>query len=265
MRIVLDCAYGACSFYAPEIFRLFGAQVIPLHTHYNGTNINDQCGAVHPQALQRAVLENNADIGFAFDGDGDRVITVNSEGIVKDGDDLLAMLTHHPTYMREQAVVATSMSNQGLHDYLAQVGKQLIRTQVGDKYIVQELQKQNLLLGAEQSGHIIVRDYSNSGDGIFAALRILQTIQITGNKNLTTFSKYPQLTINIPVSHKKDLRQNPMQTYIQAHEQQCKAGRLLVRYSGTENVLRLMIEHPDEQQARIIINSLANVLHKELS
>jgi phosphoglucosamine mutase len=152
-----------------------------------------------------------------------------------------------------------------LHDYLAQVGKQLIRTAVGDKYIVQELQKQNLLLGAEQSGHIIVRDYSNSGDGIFAALRILQTIQITGNKNLTTFKKYPQLTINIPISHKKDLHQNPMQAHIQAYEQQCKAGRLLVRYSGTENLLRLMIEHPDEQQARIIINSLANVLHKELS
>jgi phosphoglucosamine mutase len=265
MRIVLDCAYGACSPYAPEIFKLFGADVLALHTRYTGTNINEQCGAVYPAALQRTVVDDKADIGFAFDGDGDRVIAVNHDGMIKDGDDILALLTNHPAYAQQQTIVATSMSNQGLHDYLAHTGKTLVRTAVGDKYVLQELQARNLLLGAEQSGHVMLRDYSNSGDGIFAALRIAQTIQITGNTSFTTFTKYPQLAINIPVTHKKDLLQEPINNHIKTHEQHCKAGRLLVRYSGTENVLRLMIEHPDEKQARSIITSLATILHKELS
>lgn len=265
IRIVIDCAYGACSYYAPEIFTYFGAQVIALHTAYNGTNINHECGALHPEKLQHAVIEHAAHIGFAFDGDGDRVIVINDKGNIKDGDDILALLTTHPLYASSSSIVATTMSNKGLETYLHKKGKTLIRTTVGDKYVAQELEHHNLLLGAEQSGHIILRDYVNSGDGIFAALRILETVQLTNNYAFETFTKHPQAYINIPVNYKKDLTEEPLQSHIATHQQQCTDGRVVVRYSGTENVLRLMVEHPDIVQARALITSLAKLLQKELS
>ncbi len=265
ITIVLDCAHGAAWSLAPTIFTAFGAEVIALHNKPNGININKQSGAIHPQALQKAVVAHKAAIGFAFDGDGDRVMAVNKQGQLKNGDDILALLLEHPAYKNEQMVVGTSMSNQGFENYLEKRGKSLLRAQVGDKYVAQEMVKHNSLLGGEPSGHIIARDYLTTGDGIFNALRIIQALQHTGNWEMTTFTKYPQIIINVPVTHKPKLDTEPLASLIAASSAQIRQGRIIVRYSGTEPLLRIMIEEEQFEQAQAIGSHLAQQLKKELS
>ncbi|MDP3889561.1 MAG: phosphoglucosamine mutase, partial [bacterium] len=181
ITVVLDCANGATYKVAPELFQTLGAHPIVLHDSPTGTNINADCGSLFPNTLQHAVLKHNATLGFAFDGDGDRVIIVNKDGEIKNGDDILALLTSHPNYQNQKQIVGTIMSNQGLSSFLGEKGKQMIRTQVGDKYISKLLEQEQLLLGGEQSGHIIMRDYLSTGDGIFTALRITETMILTNN------------------------------------------------------------------------------------
>ncbi len=265
MTIVIDCANGATSTIAPQIFTAQGATVIPLFNQPNGTNINQQCGSLHTEALQKAVLENRATIGFAFDGDGDRVIAVSRNGIIKDGDDLLALLTHHPCYAGQQQIVGTIMSNKGIEEYFQCFDKQLTRVPVGDKEITASLVASDTLLGGEPSGHIIMRDYLSSGDGIFTALRILETIQKTGNWDMVTFTKYPHLLINVPVTYKKDLSTPTIQSIITHYQNSIPHGRIQVRYSGTEAVLRIMIEDRDYNTAYHIGNELSVHLQNLLS
>ena len=263
-KIVLDCAHGAASTSAPLLFTRAGAQVIAINAQPTGKNINQQCGSTHPEGLQKAVAEHKSDYGFAFDGDGDRIIAVTSEGVVKDGDDIVALLSTHPDYSSQKIIVGTLMSNYGLQEYLTSKDKALIRAAVGDKWVSQELEKNNALLGGEQSGHIIMKDYLASGDGLYTALKICQTIELTHNYLMHTFEKYPQILINLPVKIKKDLSERSLARLIKDHTDQIIAGRLIVRYSGTEDLLRIMIEDKDTLQAHTIGNSLARVLAQEL-
>ena len=212
------------------------------------------------------VLKHNADIGFAFDGDGDRITMVNKKGEIKDGDDILALLTtSHPLYKKDTAIVGTVMTNKGLELFLKQQHKTLIRTEVGDKFVAQALDQKKLILGGEQSGHIIAHDYLNIGDGIFAALRVIQAIKETDNWDLITFKKYPQVTISVPIKEKKDLNSSPLAAIIASSKKQLKAGRLLVRYSGTECMLRVMVEEETHDDAYYLCTNLSQKLQKELS
>lgn len=263
-KVVLDCAHGATSYSAPALFRAVGAQVIAINRTPNGTNINDQCGALHLEPLQKIMQQEQADIGFAFDGDGDRVMIITHEGTIKNGDDMLTLLSTHPLYRGEQNIVGTIMSNHGLDLFLCTQNKRLVRTPVGDKYIADYLQKHHALLGGEQSGHIILRDYLPTADGMVTALRVIETIQQTNNWALQTFTHYPQTFVNVPIGRKKDLQDPTIAAIIADHETQLHTGRLVVRYSGTENLLRIMVEDAEQQTAQRIGNTLARILQKEL-
>ncbi len=263
--IVLDCAQGATHTVAQTIFQQLGATTHMLHGTPNGININQGCGALHPELLAQAVVGHRADAGFAFDGDGDRVVAVGADGTIHNGDTILALLLDHPRYQDTPQVVGTSMSNHGFAHFLAQRGKTLLRTNVGDKHVALALETHNLLLGGEQSGHIIVRDYLNTGDGIFIALRLLETLCLNGNWAMKTFSPYPQILINVPVLEKKDLSTPPFSTIIRDYENQLHAGRCVIRYSGTENLLRIMIEDDTLEHATFIGTALSQKLSKVLN
>ncbi len=265
LKIVLDCANGATYKIAPEIFEELGAQVITIANSPDGKNINKNCGALHPENLKKIVLKNNADIGFAFDGDGDRLIAVNQDGEILDGDDILALLLTHPKFKDIKKLVGTIMTNHGLELFLEKNDKQLIRTSVGDKYIAAKLASENLLLGGETSGHIIMKDYINSGDGIFNALRIVQTAIITNNWKLKNFTKTPQIMLNLTVKHKRDLSIDPYKKIIAKHKKLLNLGRVVVRYSGTENLLRVMVEDIKETTAKDIAKKLAQELKLSLN
>src|SRR5579872_4867145 len=264
-KIVLDFAHGATYMLAPRIFAALGATTIALHHEPNGMNINNNCGSLHPEALQQAVTAHNADIGFAFDGDGDRVIAVSRSGEIKDGDDMLALLLAHPHYKETKTVVGTEMTNQGFELYLRERGKELIRTRVGDKYVAQRLEADDLFIGGEPSGHIITRDYLNTGDGIFTALRLLESLTISNNWDMETFQKFPQILINIPIRFKKDLGTSPIAEIIDATHAQLQSGRVVVRYSGTEDVLRIMVEDRELSDVQRLSSYLSQALAQELS
>ena len=260
----LDCAHGATYKIAPSLFKQFGAYTHVINRHPNGTNINHECGSVYPEQLQKEVIKHNADAGFAFDGDGDRVIAVNKNGEVKNGDDILALLLAHSNYKKQSALVGTCITNYGFERFLQQHDKKLIRAAVGDKYVVQKLYEHDLLLGGEQSGHIIMRDYLDSGDGIFTALRVLQTMIQTSNWTMNSFTTYPQVQINIPIYEKKDLSKEPIASIIATHKTRLPDGRLVVRYSGTENVLRIMVEDTDATHAEFLAHDLSHALQNQL-
>lgn len=263
-KIVLDVANGATYNIAPFIFNKLGAQVIAMNNVPNGVNINQNCGAIDTQCLKQEVLKNKADFGFAFDGDGDRVIAINNSGIIKDGDDLLAILSTHPDYINSKIIASTVMANQALEVFLKNQNKKLIRTAVGDKNIVLALQENNLLLGGEQSGHIILKNIINTGDGILVALKTIEAIQYNNNINLVTFEKYPQVLLTIPITIKRDLKSSPLCELIDKNSSNLKNGRVLVRYSGTENSLRIMVEDECEEKTRATANNLAQALQQYL-
>lgn len=265
ITVVLDCAHGATFSVAPAIFSSLGATVIATHIHPDGININSCCGSLHPEALITSVYEHGADIGFAFDGDGDRVIAVTKDGRIKDGDDLLEILLQHNDYRAVDCLVGTVMTNKGLENLLTQRNQKLIRTKVGDKYVAQELERNNLPLGGEASGHIIIKDYLATGDGIFVALKALESMILSGNMLMQTFEKHAQIIFNITVTHKKDLADPSIRPIIDQHEQTLPDGRVLVRYSGTENVLRIMAEAPLHLSAETCATSLASQLAHALN
>lgn len=265
IKIILDCANGATHAVAPAIFKRLGATVIAIHNQPNGFNINEQCGATNPDSLKQAVLLEQAAIGFAFDGDGDRVIAVNKNGHLLDGDDILALLSHHEKYKNNTAIVGTIMSNQALAQYLQEQQKTLIRANVGDKHVAQQLQVNNSSLGGEPSGHIICTDYAPGGDGIFAALRIVEALKQNDNWSMKTFEKFPHILVSVAIKIKKDLTKSPLADIIAASAQQLPHGRVLVRYSGTEPVLRIMVEDEDKARAEKVCLELQRVCIKELT
>jgi len=269
--IVLDCANGATHRLAPCIFERCGARVIPLHDDPNGININEKCGSQYPESLQEAVRKYKADAGFAFDGDGDRVIAVtrviagSDKCIVKDGDDILALLLDNQHYADQQYVVGTIMTNEGFNVYLNEKNKTLLRTPVGDKYVAQKLEEIGANLGGEQSGHTILCDYLKTGDGIMTALRVMETIINANNMDMNTFERYPQILINIPIKIRRDLTQEPLAGIIKKYENLLHSGRILVRYSGTENLIRVMVESLDEKNIKTIARNLANEIKNILA
>lgn len=263
-KIILDVAYGATYICAPSIFRACGAQVITVNDQPNGKNINASCGSLYPESLQAAVLAHQADAGFAFDGDGDRVIAVARDGKIKDGDDLLALLLMHPDYKQESAVVGTTMTNGGFEHFLKTQGKSLRRVAVGDKNVAECLQQESLRLGGEQSGHIILNDIAGTGDGIMVALKVLESMILTNNDDMHTFVRFPQVLVNVPVTKKFDLSQEPFAQIIARTQQLINPGRVLVRFSGTEPLLRIMIEAASQEQARYEAQGLAHKLQELL-
>lgn len=265
LRIVLDCAHGAFSYDAPALLTSFGAEVIPLSNRPNGKNINADCGSEHPEVLQKAVLEHHAQIGFAFDGDGDRILVVDAQGVEHDGDHLLALLLEHPAYAHQTTLVGTVMTNQGLEAYLNKKGKCLLRAAVGDKQVVAAMKKEECLVGGEPSGHIILRDFSDTSDGIFTCLRILETLILKKSWDVALFTHFPQIVINMPVKIKKDLTCSPYAQVIEKHRCQLEAGRLVVRYSGTEQLLRVMVEDTDKQKAETVGLLLSQELAENLA
>ncbi len=263
-KIIIDAANGATSICAEMIFKSLGATVVMLSNHPDGMNINAGCGALHPEALQGTVCAQKADAGFAFDGDGDRIVAVSRDGKIKDGDDILFLLLSLPAYKAMDTIVGTVVSNQGLEVAVEQQGKRFVRTAVGDKYIAAAMEEANVLLGGENSGHVILRDYLLTGDGIFVAITLLQALTVSGNWEMHTFPKFPQTLVNIPVAQKKDLAQEPFAGIIAAYQERLGNGRLLVRYSGTESLLRVMAEATTADSAQAVAKEVALALQEAL-
>jgi len=268
MKIVLDCAYGAAYSIAPRVFSELGAEVIVLHAEPDGSKINVNCGSTNTRIVQNTVVAIGADIGLAFDGDADRVIAVDETGKIVDGDKMLAILARDLLLKRklhDNIVVATVMSNLGLEKALEEMGIRLIRTKVGDRYVLEEMLSRGALLGGEQSGHIIFLEYNTTGDGIITAtsiLRIMREREKTLSELVGNFKEFPQLLVNVPVSSKNGWEEDgEIKKVINELEAILKdRGRLLVRPSGTEPVLRIMAEGMDENELQILVDRLAKII-----
>jgi phosphoglucosamine mutase len=261
LRIGLDCANGAASAVAPALFRQLGGEIHVWHATPDGVNINQQCGAVYPTFLQQKVLEEKLDIGFAFDGDADRLIAVDHTGRILDGDYLLAvcaqaLLAEEPASQR--IIVSTVMANLGLEQALRQLGFALYRTSVGDKYVVEGMQQTGARLGGEQSGHIVFLNHHTTGDGLLTAIQLLNVIaarQLPLATLAQILHKFPQILLNIKIRERRDPLDLPQvrQAVEEVQNSLGHKGRVVVRLSGTESVARVMIEGPEEK----LIESLA--------
>jgi phosphoglucosamine mutase len=277
MKLVIDCANGASVHLAPELFQRLGAEVIPIGCAPDGRNINLNCGALHLENLKQKVLETGADAGVAFDGDADRAMLVSPSGRVIDGDAML-LLTATDLLAKgrladregQLTVVATVMSNFGLESALKSSGIQLVRASVGDKYVLEEMLRRGAPLGGEQSGHVIFTQYATTGDGMLTALRVLEVVAETG-RNLDDLTKglkiYPQTLVNIRVKSKRPLEElTTVKAEIDAAIESFKgAGRVLVRFSGTEPLARVMVEGPEKSQVDLFAQRIARAVEAALS
>jgi phosphoglucosamine mutase len=270
MKIVLDCAHGATYYVAPCVFDELGADVTTIGTSPNGLNINAGFGSTHPEALQKAVLEQGADIGIALDGDGDRVLMVDNKGDLVDGDELLYVIarSRQKESQLNGGVVGTVMSNLGLENALAEAGISFKRAKVGDRYVMELLQQDGWHLGGEGSGHIICLDRTTTGDGIVSALQVLYALQQAGqalSDIKVGMKKYPQLLINVKVNGPVDLASSKViQSAVRdVEEKMGKRGRVLLRPSGTEPLIRVMVEGEDSTEVEQVANHLAQVVEQE--
>lgn len=273
VRLVLDCSNGATYRVAPQIFDILGAEVIPLFCEPDGTNINDRCGSQHPEILAREVAKCGADLGLAFDGDGDRLIAVDGKGVILTGDQVMAICAKdllEKGVLNGNKVVTTVMSNMGFRIAMKQLGIDLYTTQVGDRYVMQEMVAQEAVLGGEDSGHMIFRDHHTTGDGIMAALRLLDAMKASGvplSELSGIMTVFPQVLINVDVKSKPELESIPqVSAAIQAVEKQLgDQGRVLVRYSGTQPQCRVMVEGPTEPLTRQLCEQIAAVVKENLA
>lgn len=272
MKLVVDCANGAAYHIAPNVFRELGAEVIELGVEPNGLNINLNCGATHLALLQKQVLQENADLGIALDGDGDRLIMVDSKGTILDGDELVYIIVKHrkDLGLLKGGVVGTVMSNCGLEAALNELEIEFVRVPVGDRNIMTELVKRKWHLGGEPSGHIICSDAITTGDGIITALQVLSVLRHT-NQSLAILKsglrKFPQTLINVHVTAKEDPNQKlPIQDFLKSIEKELgKKGRVLLRQSGTEPLVRVMVEGEDAAYVNQLANKLASLVKQELA
>jgi phosphoglucosamine mutase len=272
LRVVIDCANGAAYELAPKLFSALGADLVVINADPNGRNINLDCGSLHPEKLRRTVVELKADLGLAFDGDADRLLMVDERGELVDGDQVLFIMADYMASkgrLSGDRVVATVMSNLGLELALAERGVTLARTAVGDKYVLDELLKVGGSLGGEQSGHIIFPEISLAGDGMITALEVLRVIaeqNISLGALASAYTRYPQVTVNVRVSRKPPLDAvPPIKEAINAVEREMAGkGRLIVRYSGTENLARVMIEGQDEATIRNHAESIAQAITAQI-
>ncbi len=270
IRVVLDVAHGAAYKVAPIVFSELGADVIVINDEPNGRNINESCGALHPHTLSEYVKKYRADIGFAFDGDADRLVVIDENGEIVDGDKLLGALATHQKErgrLSNSGMVATVMSNQGLEDYLITKDIQLFRCNVGDKYVLETMQKEGLNFGGEQSGHVILSEYAKTGDGLAAALQVMSYMLIKGKKAsevLNPFDLYPQILKNVKINKKIPL--HDIKGYNELIKDLKKAHiRPLIRYSGTENLLRILLEGRDIMLIKAKMDEILDFFSKKLN
>lgn len=273
LRIALDCAHGSAYELAPKIFRELGAEVITIGAEPTGRNINDHCGSTHPEHLQKAVIERKADIGLAFDGDADRLIAIDETGAEVDGDYILSICgqaLNAAGKLNRSTIVTTVMSNIGFFKGIEAQGMTAAKTAVGDRYVMEEMRKGGYNLGGEQSGHVIFLDYNTTGDGILTALQLVDMMVQSGKKLgelKQIIRKFPQVLVNVRVADKSKLKNNAaIENSIRFVENELgDNGRVLVRPSGTESLIRVMAEGPDKGQVESYVNMIADVIKKELA
>ena len=269
LRIVVDCAHGATYHIAPHVFSEIGAEVVAIGNEPNGLNINDECGATKPQKLAETVLAYRADLGIALDGDGDRLIMVDHKGEIVDGDELIYIIAKSKLEAKELIgpVIGTLMTNLGMELALKQLGINLLRAKVGDRYVMELLVENKGILGGENSGHIICLDKTTTGDGIIAALQVMAEMQHSG-KNLhelkSGMTKFPQVLLNIKTKATLDLDGNEMiqQAVKNVEKKLGNTGRVLLRASGTEPLIRVMVEGQDEEKVIAYANQIADEVNK---
>ena len=272
LKIVLDCANGATYRCAPEVLWELGASVTVIGDHPDGTNINRECGATHTQKLWASVIETGADIGIAFDGDGDRVIICDERGQEVDGDQILALIAerrHREGQLAKGMVTATVMSNHGLETHLRGQGIKVVRTPVGDRQLAMEMAAQGLVLGGEPSGHVILSDYAHTGDGIIAALQVLSALVEEGKETSRLchrFTPVPQIHRSVQLTGHDPLKHPEVMARIEEYRTSLgDRGRLLVRKSGTEPLIRIMVENPDCAVGSAIAKGLEEVLQSAVA
>lgn len=271
LKIVVDCANGAAYHVAPRIYEEMGAEVVPIFNRPDGVNINDGCGSTHPEALMETVVSTGADLGLAHDGDADRVLAVDAGGRLVDGDQIMVICARHlkeKDSLVKNTVVVTVMSNLGLHLALRDSGIRVVETKVGDRYVLEELLRTGARFGGEQSGHIISLDHNTTGDGILTALQLLTVVKESGQplESLANqMERLPQLLENVQVADKNLVMNSPvLSRAIDKEEKKLRGkGRILVRPSGTEPLVRVMAEGKDMGQLKDIVSRLANII-KEL-
>jgi len=272
IKIIIDCANGATSEVAPEIFSRLGADLKVIFANPDGKNINDQCGSQHPEILAKKVVENKAAIGLAFDGDGDRLIAVDENGMILTGDQLLAINARYLSQsgkLSKNTVVSTVMSNLGLKTALKQMGITYIETKVGDRHVMHAMRKKRAVLGGEDSGHMIFLDQHTTGDGILAGLRLIE-VMISQGRPLSELSrimtKMPQILANVEVAEKPDISSiTEINDAIIAVEKKLgEQGRVLIRYSGTQPLCRVMVEGPTCREVQNYCDELAGIIKKNL-
>ena len=272
LKIVLDCSHGAGYFLGPLIFKELGAEVIKLNVSPDGCNINDGCGALYPKSMSEVVVSEKADIGIALDGDADRLVVCDHRGQVLDGDSLLGLLAlaeQEKGRLQNNQLVVTVMSNLGLHHAMKARGIDVITTPVGDRNVIEAMRKHGATLGGEQSGHVIFMNHATTGDGIISALQLLRIMtdhQLPLADLVTTISLFPQELVNLPVASKPPLQEiTALQNELKACTETLGSdGRHLVRYSGTENKVRILVEAKLQSQVDHWIDRLRTVLIEEL-
>lgn len=270
LKIVLDCANGAAYKLAPRVFKELGAEVVPIFNSPDGININENCGSTRPQVLQDAVLEHGAHAGLAFDGDADRVIAVDEKGQLVDGDRIMVICAKYlqaAGMLAQNKIVVTVMSNMGLHLALQESGIEISETKVGDRYVMEELQRTGARFGGEQSGHIIFLDHGATGDGLLTALYLLKVVQESGtplSSLAARMEKLPQILENVKVKDKEYVMNSAaLSRAVKAVEESLQGrGRVLVRPSGTESLVRVMAEGRDIEELRALIKELVEVVHE---
>ncbi len=267
LKVVVDCANGAAYHVAPEALWELGAEVIPLGVSPNGLNINDGCGSTHPKLLEETVVTSGADIGLALDGDADRLIVVDEKGQMVDGDQLMALIAlglQRRGALKGNAVVATIMSNLGLERKLGDAGLKLLRTKVGDRYVLEEMRKSGCNIGGEQSGHIILADHATTGDGLVAGLQVLAALveaQAPASQLLRQFEPLPQLLKNVRFNGGAPLEADSVRKRIAAAEAELEGrGRLVIRKSGTEPLIRVMAEGDDPALVQRVVDDICEAV-----
>jgi phosphoglucosamine mutase len=272
MKIVLDCAHGAAYRVAPAVFEELGAEVIALGVEPNGENINRQCGSLHPSVVTEKVKERGADIGISLDGDADRAIFSDELGSVVDGDRIMAICAHDlkkARRLKRNTLVSTVMSNLGLDLAMKERGIKVVHTPVGDRYVVEEMARGGYNLGGEQSGHLIFLDYNTTGDGVLSALQVLAVMKREGKKLselASIMAPFPQVLRNVPVRRKRDPHQIPEVDALikKTLGKLGDRGRILVRPSGTENLIRVMVEGENEKEILAYAEEISECIRKKM-
>jgi len=269
-KIVLDCANGAASKLAPQLFRMLGAEVVAINNAPDGKNINAGCGSLYPEGMQKRVVESSATFGVAFDGDADRAIFASASGKLVDGDGVLLVAGRYMKStgkLKGNVIVGTTMANLGLERALDRLGLKLVRTAVGDRYVLEEMLRIDANLGGEQSGHILFLDDATTGDGMVTAVKIASIVSISGLDSLVSDLKiFPQKIVNVRVQSKPPLESLPgvSRTLSEAEKALGKSGRIVLRYSGTEPLARVMVEAEREEDVRRWTDFLASALRSAI-